>query len=210
MSTETIATVTAFQTDQAQPVVDAIRSAAVSRATGDDVPILRGIRLTVDDGELTAVATDRYRMTRATTPVTTGDGFNVVLDGDGVTRLLKALPKRTATGKGEQGPMTVTVSDSGESVMFEWGWERASMSVAVAVGEYPAAVDKSGDREPAAIEQVRINTKYLADLGKHVTERRAADIPTWTFTGPNKMARADWVAYGVTYRYVVQPARIES
>lgn len=191
--------------EDGQAFIDALRSAVVSADSGKNaLPILASVHVEVDGPTITLTGTDRYQITRATVTLLDDSGmhFSAPLDAPAIVKALRSMPKRRTQ---HQTLFPVRITAENEHWTVEQVYEGTSARLPVVSGEFPRAVHRIGTQDPEAVEQIALNPRTLADLNKHVMEHKQA--PVWTFRGPLKPASAEWEAYGVSYRYMVQPVR---
>ena len=185
-------------------------------AAGKDAtrPALCAVRLEWSDTEVTAVATDNYRLAWGAYKIdprddrlTTGA---VVLPRALVESVVKALPKTY------KGPRTLgtnpfqeaTITVAGDTVVVSWRSPDGEGSVTgtVLAAEFPKWRSLTSP-EPADTQDIAFNPAYMADVAKLPHDKHAP--ARWTFSGPTRPAVARYGEFeGVTWSYLLMPVRL--
>lgn len=195
-----------------------IASVAVAASKESFPPIIQTVRLEVDEsGELSAMATDRYRIARVRfiPRIAPGEAFAVTLPAKELVAFAKTVgaPRHL-----EEIRFTLEVTDDGKRLVHLSALVGGqSVRLVEVYGDYPSVarlipsvedLDKMGETGPLAL-----NLKYVADAGKVSLPgdgRGSMDVLRFYFTmteNPAKpgpvLLRREW--NGATLDYLVQP-----
>lgn len=179
----------------------------------ETLPALCSVQLTAADGTLTASATDRYAIGRATSPAT-GDLPPVLLDLL-VARTVRHLLRRIARYEsGEQNPVTITVAD-GTPRMVTVAVDLLNISITSPEpdGKFPdldETLDGTATAEDAQLTgPAGLPHSALAQLAEAMkaAEDSMGIIPPahWHWSGPKTPVR---VTVGDWLTVVLMPVRI--
>ena len=184
--------------------VDQLRDAiaAVALATNANKyapPILRAIRLEIEDGHLVLVATDRFRLHVARVPVS-GEIEPVSVGAKELTAWAKNSAK---------GACHITIKRTEHHV--ELDTQHDMVRLMVDGGEYPkwrSLIDTEAKREP--VEQLSVNGSYLHDMAKACALANWEKSPriTLQLTGPNKPMITEVKGKRFKFTGLLMPIRI--
>jgi hypothetical protein len=142
-----------------------LASMASFTSVNDVNPALECVSISIVGGQLTAVATDRYRGIRQTFTVEADTDLELAVPGRLLTSALKLFPATSVRGK---LTVTMTADDDGTIVIgdgtetvYDMGCDPKSAPFA----GVSRLVDVASKAE-AATKPVVLNIKFLADLGR--------------------------------------------
>ena len=173
------------------------------------VPILGYVRLEFATGELTATATDRFRLVQAVAPTVLPEGFTQY-EPDGWTILVPAkeaalIAKTIGTRPGKDDIARLEVTDNVLVVQLSTG------PVAVASDVPPTGYPRvdslisSSRTNPQPTESIRLDLRYLAMLSK--LPHNPTHPPLLVFKGDRGPVRAEWEYQDVRYLFLLMPRR---
>lgn len=185
-----------------------LANVSLAAAKDDGRPALTCVRLSYDEGKLTATATDSYWLLRETLPVeyATGPAFVALLPVADLAPIVKVAKSRAA-----KAADAVIVFD-GEQVTFKVDGLKAW--VTPFDDQYPnvdAIIDGLGGTETAS---VAFMCAHLAKVAKVVPGSTAGQSPNgypvrFMLDGPLRAIRAEWHAGpGADLFAIVMPTRV--
>ena len=168
---------------------------------GGYAPILNGVCLEGDTNQITAYATDRYKLARVTIPVEEEIGhFRVLVDAQALAAAVKAVAPLRARG----GMVTIEVSD--EAVRITGN--NQAHELRTMKGKYPP-VDKPFQQDHGNVEEFLLAPaalKALADSAQALGAK--TDSIRLKFAAPNKPVIATMpLDDNVTFEAVIMPVR---
>lgn len=138
-----------------------IASAAIAASKEDTTPILMAVQVRVENGTLTAVATDRYRVARITFPVE-GELAPVTIPRGLLERFTKALK----ASKTRMAVVTLSVEDT--IVTLSESLTGLTMRDSVVYGQYPPVerLIPTEESQFGECESINLNPAYAFDMSK--------------------------------------------
>ena len=198
MSTATLESTTSTQLVIPGNVVKSIASMAnFAEDKNSATRVLTYVKLSVEMSGITAWATDRYVIGKATFDMMIEDSAthgDYYLDAAAIKLMstAKVMPF-TLTKDGD----TLTVSDYTSTV-----------SISQQVGNYPAIETLLNGHQPGTAGETRFTVPLLAKLLK-VIDLNGKKIESWVFTpGTNDKPNSPWLAISGNYSVLIQPARL--
>lgn len=182
-----------------QSLRELLEGAATHAGTDKSLPVLNSLLLRGEKGELTAAATDRYRLIEGIVSLDgEGELSATLFQLDDVKKILSMIKgdKSRATGVSiqRQGD-TLTVSHLSQALVFQ-----------ALDGTYPPYTHlfPSEDSAPVALESVTYNPTLFADYGKIVGKKGGVTI---TYYGEKKPMKIGLAGNAVTWRALLMPMK---
>ena len=202
-----------------------IASMGVAASTDDITPIINTVQVTVAGGEVTAIATDRYRIARV---IFTPKIDNFLMTDDTININAKELTKFWAGIKVKAArsimPITMTImteeDNYGDSKSYTLEYDGSTSHSAGVKGNYPPVAKLMTGYDVgdcAGVPAVSLKPSFLGDLAKmyhpHDDSRIKMSDIAWQFRfkqtesskpGPVYITRGSDIL-GATLDYLVQP-----
>lgn len=198
-----------------------IVSVGVAASKGDITPIIESINLSSSGGEITAVATDRYRIARSKfTPrieqFEEVADFDITVDAQSLTKFWNSVKVQAMKGY-EPITFEITYGDAGQQ-FWTASYGGTVVSQPEVKGSFPPVVRliDVDMEEYKGLPEVTLDPTFLADLGKLFSASDSVRVDKnvgWTFhfgAGDNSKPKAVYITRkserdGVLIDYLVQP-----
>jgi len=171
--------------------------------TDKNIPVLSCINLSYNQGELIAVATDRYRLHIARL---SGDNletlpaeFSININRDDVKNIRSFI--KPLTGRAINPRVTITINESKVTISTDTG----EISFLAYDGTFPP-YEQLIPTEFNAIEKINVNPSYLADIAKIPGIDKTIPL-VLKFTSENKPLLTSLTAGAIAWTVLLMPMR---
>lgn len=196
---------------------DALTACMLSASKNATLPVLMAVQVEKRGAELILRSTDRYRLTRVTITLDSGDmpspDWTAIVEMADVKRIVSALPK----ARRGASPLLVTVAwlddggcdYSGRRVNgLSVDMEGTGVRVQAYDGDYPRmdSLIPSDDSDTDAVGEMGFNPLHMVDLCK-MPGRGKGDRVALRFRGDRKGFVSVWGDDTIRYEHLMMPVR---